>query len=168
MPSVAVPPAKWHHEIPQRAAFTFENADSSKVGHRSGATHLLGGRELVICPPHNPAFHYNGCRISAPSGPTCRDRRSFGISLSAAGMRYHPCRHGSLPGPEHDQHRAMSSSTGPQEFVNQIRAHAPTSSSRQAGAIRPAASLFELRHSSIILGLHCSAVGSDMHARYFR
>jgi len=72
------------------------------------------------------------------------------------------------PGPEHDQHRAMSSSTAPQEFVNQIRAHAPTSSSRQAGLIRPAASLFELRHSSIILGLHCSAVGRDMHARYFR
>lgn len=46
MPSVAVPPAKWHHEIPQRAAPTFENADSSKVGYPSGATHVLGGREL--------------------------------------------------------------------------------------------------------------------------
>jgi hypothetical protein len=47
-------------------------------------------------------------------------------------MRYHPCQHWSLPGPDHDQHRARRSSTGRQGFAIKIRAGPDTFAPRSA------------------------------------
>jgi len=101
-----------HNEIQNGPRPRRKLATQPSFSHSRGDTHVMGRRELVIRPPHNPAFHCMRCSVSAPPAPTGRDRRSIGISLSAAGTRYHPCQHWPLPVPNHDQHRAKQSSTG--------------------------------------------------------
>ena len=85
----------------------------------AGATHLLGGRELVICPPHNPAFHYNGCRISAPIGSDVQGPTIFWDKPERGWYAIPPVSTRVIPGPEHDQHRDESSSTGPRRIRQQ-------------------------------------------------
>jgi len=101
-----------HNEIQNGPRPRRKLATQPSFSHSRGDTHVMGRRELVIRPPHNPAFHCMRCSVSAPPAPTGRDRRSIGISLSAAGTRYHPCQYWPLPVPNHDQHRGKQSSTG--------------------------------------------------------